>query len=151
MKTSQQGLNLLIDRESLELKAYRDSEGYWSIGVGHLLSLDKDADFSSLVWTREHAIEVFARDIERFEKAINDNVHVDLEQYQFDALVSWLFNVGEAWARKPAHLIKLVNAGNFAAAAIEFNNWRIPASITTRRNGEREQFKGTAFEARLAA
>ncbi len=65
--------------------------------------------------------------------------------------MSWLFNVGATWAEKPAHLIKLVNAGNFAAAAVEFNNWHIPASITSRRNGEREQFRGAAFEARIAA
>ena len=147
MKTSHQGLQLLIEREGKRNKAYPDTKGIPTIGVGHT----GPEVHLGLVWSDEKVEEVFAQDIERFEKAINENVHVELKQHQFDALVSWLFNVGTGWARKPAHLIRLVNAGNFEAAAREFDKWHIPPEITSRRNGEREQFKGTRFEARIAA
>lgn len=147
MKLSKQGLNLLIEREGKRNAAYPDSKGIPTIGVGHT----GPEVHLGLVWSDAKVEEVFAQDVARFEKAINDNVHVDLEQHQFDALVSWLFNVGTGWASKPAHLIRLVNAGNFAAAATEFDKWHIPPEITSRRNGEREQFKGTRFEARIAS
>ena len=47
------------------------------------------------------------------------------------------------------HSWNLMNAGDLDGAAAEFDRWHIPASITSRRNGEREQFKGTRFEARI--
>lgn len=148
MKTSEQGRNLLIERESLELKAYRDSEGYWTIGVGHLLSLDKNADFSSIVWTREHAEEVFAEDLAKYEKAVDDSVHVPLKQHQFDALVSFAHNIGVAGVMN-SWVVREINNGNWGAAAASFDNWHKPPSIISRRNGEREQFKGAAFQARI--
>jgi lysozyme len=148
MKTSDQGRKLLIERESLELQAYRDSEGYWTIGVGHLLSLDKNADFSALVWTREHAERVFAEDLAKYEKAVNDSVRVPLKQNQFDALVSFAHNVGVAGVMN-SFVVREINNGNWGAAAASFDNWHIPPEITSRRNGEREQFRGTRFEARI--
>lgn len=150
MKTSEQGRKLLIERESIELKAYRDSEGYWTIGVGHLLSLDKNADFSSLVWTREKAEQVFAADLAKYEKAVNDSVNVPLEQHQFDALVSFAHNIGVAGVMN-SWVVRDINAGNLEAAVAAFDNWHKPPSIITRRNGEKAQFEGTAFEARRAA
>ena len=148
MKTSEQGRKLLIERESLELKAYRDSEGYWTIGVGHLLSLDKNASFAGLVWTREHAEEVFAQDLAKYEKAVNDSVHVQLEQHQYDALVSFAHNIGVAGVMN-SWVVREINKGDMEAAAKAFDNWHKPAAIISRRTGEREQFRGTAFEARI--
>jgi lysozyme len=148
MKTSDQGRQLLIERESLELKAYRDSEGYWTIGVGHLLSLDKGADFSSLVWTREHAEEVFSQDLAKYEKAVEDSVHVPMEQHQFDALVSFAHNIGAAGVMN-SWVVRQLNAGDLPGAAAAFDNWHKPASITSRRNGEKHQFIGDRFEARI--
>jgi lysozyme len=150
MKTSDQGRKLLIQRESLETNAYRDSEGYWTIGVGHLLSLDKSADFSSLVWTSEKCEQVFAEDLAKYEKAVNDSVHVPLEQHQFDALVSFAHNIGVAGVMN-SWVVRDINAGNLEAAIAAFDNWHQPPSIITRRNGEKAQFAGTAFEARRAA
>jgi len=100
------------------------------------------------VWTDEQIGDAFAKDLEKFQDAINENVMVDLEQYQFDALVSWLYNVGVNWARS-ATLIQRINERNFEGAAHEFDKWHIPPEITSRRNGEREQFKGAAFEPRI--
>ena len=156
MKTSEQGRKLLIERESLETKAYRDSKGYWTIGVGHLLSLDKNADYSGLVWTREKCEQVFAEDLAKYEKAVNDGVKVAIPQHAFDALVSFTHNVGEGDPKRPetggflnSTLLRMINAGNMVEAAKQFDRWHIPAEITSRRNAEREQFRGTAFQARI--
>lgn len=150
MKTSAAGRALLIEREGIELEAYRDSEGYWTIGVGHLLSLDKNADFRGLTWTREQAEQVFAEDLAKYEKAVNDSVHVPIDQYQFDALVSFAYNIGVVGVMN-SWVVREINKGDFDAAARAFDNWNKPASIITRRNGEREQFKGAALKARIAA
>jgi lysozyme len=149
MKMSDQGRKLLIERESLETRAYRDSEGYWTIGVGHLLSHDKNADFSSLVWTREKAEQVFAEDLAKYERAVNESIQaMPIEQHQFDALVSFAHNIGVAGVMN-SWVVREINKGNWEAAEAAFDNWHKPASIISRRNGEREQFAGRAFEARI--
>ncbi len=143
MKISDQGIALLIEREGKRNTVYLDTEGYPTVGVGHMDPTLVVGD----VWTDEQVEEAFRKDIERFEVALNDNLTVDLYHFQYDALLSWLFNVGAGWASR-ATLMKLVNKEEFESAATEFNKWRIPASIITRRNGEREQFAGRKFVAR---
>lgn len=148
MNMSEQGMKLLHEREGRRTKAYRDSQGYWTIGLGHLLSSDKSADFSGLVWTQEEVEEAWLKDKARFEQAVNDALRVAIPQHAFDALVSFAYNVGVT-AFQVSTLLRMINAGNMVEAARQFDRWHIPAEITSRRNGEREQFKGTAFEARI--
>lgn len=141
---SNQGRDVLIDREGgLILKAYRDSEGYWTIGGGHLLSLDKNADFSSLVWDREHAAQVFAEDTAKFERALDHALRVPVTQHQRDALISFAHNIGEAGIMN-SEVVKQINAGDLIAAANAFDNWHTPTSIISRRNAEKAQFMGLA-------
>lgn len=143
MKMSKQGIDLLIEREGKENVVYLDSQGHPTVGVGHMDPTLKVGD----VWTDEQIEETLRSDLARFEQALNDNLTVCLKEHQYDALCSWLFNVGTDWASK-ATLMKLVNQQEFEKAAAEFDRWRIPPEIITRRNGEREQFKGTHFVAR---
>ena len=152
MKTSQQGLDLLIAREDLRTAAYQDTKGIWTIGVGHT-----GPDIvEGLIWTDAHCREVFAQDIGRFEQAVNDCcADVGLSQNEFDALVSFSFNCGtNALAHGgngggPSSILQALKNGDHAAAAAAFNNWMADAAVRTRRAGEREQFKGTAFQARF--
>lgn len=148
MKISEQGRKLLIEREALMTHAYRDSEGYWTIGVGHLLTHDKTADFSDLVWPREKCEEVFAEDLVKYENALNAALKVEVNQHQFDALGSFAFNVGVMGATN-SWVVRETNACNFDNAAKMFDNWHTPASIISRRNGEKHQFIGDRFEARI--
>jgi len=152
MKISQQGIDLLIEREALRTRAYRDSKGIWTIGIGHI----GPEVHEGLVWTEEKCREVFARDIERFEKAVNDCVKVPLEQYQFDALVSFAFNCGENALPRgangyPSSILRALNRGDYDGAGNAFDNWMADPEVRSRRRGEREQFRGAAFEARIAA
>lgn len=145
MKTSDAGLHLIIEREGNKTHAYLDSVGVWTIGVGHT----GPEVHSGLVWTDAQVMDALRKDIERFEKAVNDAVTIELDQYQFDALVSFAFNVGDG-AFKASTLVQKLNAGDLDGAAAQFDRWHIPAEITSRRNGEREQFRGAALLARVA-
>lgn len=144
MKMSKQGLDLLIEREGSRNTAYLDSVGVPTIGVGHT----GPGVHLGLTWTDEQVADALASDLDRFESSVSDHVTVPLEQYQFDALVSFAFNVGVG-AFENSTLLKRINANDMDGAAIQFDRWHIPAEITSRRNGEREQFKGAAFSARI--
>jgi lysozyme len=145
MKTSEQGLKLLHGREGKRNTAYLDSVGVWTIGYGHT---GPDVH-PGLVWTDEQVEAAFAKDLERFERAVSESIRaMPIPQHAFDALVSFAYNVGVG-AFKSSTLVRLLNAGDMAGAARQFDRWHIPAEITSRRNGEREQFKGTAFEPRI--
>lgn len=140
MKTSDQGRHLLLLREGKRNMAYQDTVGVWTIGVGHT----GPEVHAGLVWTDEQVDEAFAQDLARFEAAV-DAVHHALVEYQYDALVSFSFNVGIN-AFKQSTMVRLLNDGKIDEVPAQFDRWHIPLSIISRRNGEREQFKGTAFE-----
>lgn len=146
MKVSEAGLALLTEREGKRNRAYKDSVGVWTIGVGHT----GPEVYDGLYWTDEQVQDALRKDVERFERAVLEAVKVEIDQYQLDALVSFAFNVGET-AFKKSTLVRKLNAGDVEGAAREFDRWHIPPEITSRRNGEREQFKGAALQARIAA
>jgi lysozyme len=145
MRTSQQGLDLLIAREGKRNDAYLDSVGVWTIGVGHT----GPEVHAGLHWTDDQVADALRADLDRFETAINSSVTVGLEPYQFDALVSFSFNVGVG-AFQSSTMLKQINRGQFEMAALQFDRWHIPPEITRRRNGEREQFKGAHFVAQYS-
>lgn len=144
MNISPQGLKLLEEREAKRNDAYLDSKGIPTIGVGHT----GPEVHMGLHWTDAQVEEAFAKDLERFETAIDAAVNVPLEQNQFDALVSFAFNVGVG-AFQASTLVRKINAGD-TDAADQLDRWHIPPEITSRRNGEKAQFLGTDFEARIA-
>lgn len=142
MMTSDQGRELILEREGKRNDAYLDSVGVWTIGVGHT----GPAVHAGLHWTDEQVDDALRGDLERFEDAINNSVTVGLEQYQFDALVSFSFNVGVG-AFTSSTLLKKINLMQYELAEIQFDRWHIPPEITRRRNAEREQFAGRHFVA----
>lgn len=145
MKMSHQGLELLMGREGKRNAVYRDSVGVPTVGYGHTGADVRMGD----VWTDEQVEEAFARDLGVFEKAVNDAVKVPIPQNAFDALVSFAYNVGVG-AMTNSTLVRLLNLGkSIEEVAPQFDRWHIPQEITSRRNGEREQFKGTAFQPRI--
>ena len=136
MNMSDKGLTLLSLREGRRKKAYKDTKGIWTIGVGHTGPEVK----AGLVWTVAQVKDALRADVATAEKAINDGVKVVLTQNQFDALCSFIFNVGVG-AFTRSTLLKVLNKGNYTEAANQFDRWHIPVEITSRRNSERDQFK----------
>lgn len=150
MKLSDEGVSLLIEREGLRKRAYEDTKGVWTIGVGHT----GPEVYDGLYWTEDQCRDAFRKDVERFENAVNACVTVPLKQHEFDALVSFAFNVGTAALPHggpgggPSSILAAVNRGDMAGAANAFNNWMADPECRTRRAGEREQFAGRHFQAR---
>jgi lysozyme len=133
-KISKQGLDKLIVREGKRNKAYLDTKGIPTIGVGHTGPEVK----LGLVWTDEQVQYALLKDCLWAEEAVNE-VNALLTQNQFDALVSFVFNIG-ANAFAKSTMKKLLDKGMFAEAAEQFNRWVIPKEITGRRMSEKAQF-----------
>ena len=106
---------IIKQSEGLRLEAYLCPAGVLTIGYGHTGSDVKEGSRVS----REEAENLLTRDLERFEKDILKMVKVGLTQNQFDALVSFTYNVGSG-ALKTSTLLKKLNAGSYMEAADEF-------------------------------
>lgn len=115
MKTSSKGIELIQQFEGLRLKAYRDSGGIWTIGYGHTGGVK-----SGEVITTQQANDYLIRDLEIAEEAIND---LHLTQNQFDALVSFIFNVGCGNFERSTLRKKLIKNTNDPTIPNEFRKW----------------------------
>ena len=91
MKTSEEGLALIKKFEGCELDAYQCSAGVWTIGYGHTKGV-QEGDH----WSQSHAEHMLEVELEEYEGYINDYVTAPLSQKQFDAMVSWVYNLGPA-------------------------------------------------------
>jgi lysozyme len=136
MKTSDEGLAVLTLREGKRRRAYLDTKGIPTIGVGHT----GPEVYIGLVWTDQQIEDALKDDVVKCEDCINKYVKVPLTQNQFDALVSFIFNVG-ATAFRRSTLLRILNTGDYEEAAKCFDMWHIPKEIIGRRDSEREQFK----------
>ncbi|MCY1340603.1 Lysozyme RrrD [compost metagenome] len=140
MRTSDTGLALIQDFEGLRLTAYRDSVGVLTIGYGHT-----GADVTSgLTIDRAEAERLLRDDLHDAEKAIGTLVRVPLSQGQFDALASFVFNLGSG-NLQCSTLLRKLNAKDYAGAADEFPRWnkaggKVLAGLTRRRAAERALF-----------
>jgi lysozyme len=99
-------------------EAYQDQGGVWTIGYGHT-GPDVHA---GLVWTEAQAQAALTQDKASARAAIREYLKVSLTQNEFDALEDFDFNVGEGNFAGSA-LLKLLNAGNFAGAAKQLEQW----------------------------
>jgi len=143
MKTSPEGIAAIKRREGVRLVAYPDPAtggAPWTIGVGHT---GQDV-YPGLRISNEESDALLAKDLERFEAGIERLVTVPLTQNQFDALVSFSFNVGLG-NFGTSTLLKRLNAKDYAGAADQFLRWnraggKEMAGLTTRRQDERKQF-----------
>lgn len=117
MNVSQTGLGLIKKAEGLKTKAYRCPAGILTIGYGHTHNV-KEGDTCTPeqagVWLKEDCLVA--------ELTIRANVKVPLSQNQFDALVSFIFNLGSG-NFVGSTLLKKLNAGDYAGAAAEFDRW----------------------------
>jgi len=140
MKTSKKGIELIKKFEGMRLAAYYCPAHKLTIGYGHT---GKDVHDGMKI-TAEEAELLLKKDCERFEKGVNEMVHVSLEQHQFDALVSFTYNLGLG-NLKASTLLKKINIGDNAGALTEFPKWnkangRVLEGLVRRREAEQELF-----------
>lgn len=104
---SDRGISVITYYEGCYLEAYWDPYGkVWTIGYGHTNGV-----YEGMVITKEQAIEFLKEDCLIAEKGIKDYVTRELKQYEFDALVSFLFNVGEYTLSIDRTLLNYINVG----------------------------------------
>lgn len=145
---TEQGIQVLVDREGLRTKAYYDSVGVLTIGVGHTSAAGPPKVVEGMTITEEEAFAIFDTDNDYFEKVVIDTVTVDLTDWEFDALVSFVFNIGETQWRSSTMLKKL-NEGDKAGAFEQFKQWKKPPEIIPRRRGEAACFGYNLYVARI--
>ena len=143
MKISEAGIDLIKRFEGLELESYQDIAGVWTIGYGHT----ETAGPNQKINERE-AEELLRRDIAPRERAVEQLAGVSLNQNEFDALVSFVFNVG-AGAFKNSTARKRLNRNDRLGAAEALTWWnkatvggvlREVRGLTRRRAAERALF-----------
>lgn len=146
MKISQTGINLIKEFEGCRLDAYKCPAGVWTIGYGHTGGVKQGQTV-----TQAQADEYLKKDLEKFEKHVGGFSKYKWNQNQFDALVSFAFNVGSIsqltanGTRSTAQISAKITAYNKAAG-------KELAGLTRRRRAEKELFdtpaKGTAGDAK---
>lgn len=140
MNISQEGLALIKKFEGCRLKAYRCSANVLTIGYGHTGGVKEDDNIS-----QPEADELLKEDIAKFEEYVNDNVIVELKQYQFDALVAWTFNLGPGNLRESTMLKKL-NDADYTSVPFEMRRWNKAGGKTLDGLIRRRQAEGLLFE-----
>lgn len=144
MSISDLGKMLILAHEGFREKAYLCPAGVVTIGYGHTGTNAQGHELKlGDTVTDAEAIELLWSDIKWAEDAVNAE-HMILDQNQFDALVSFVFNVGIS-AFKHSTLLRRLKAKDFRSAADEFLRWnkvrgKVSAGLTARRKAERDLF-----------
>ena len=96
MNVSEQGLKLIRHHEGVRNRPYRCPAGLWTVGVGHLIGDGKSLPAEwDRVFTKEEIDGILKRDLRRFELGVHKMLpNMPLRQGEFDALVSFCFNLG---------------------------------------------------------
>ncbi|EDJ1207912.1 lysozyme [Salmonella enterica] len=143
MKISDSGLAALKREEGCKLTAYPDSRGAWTIGTGHTGKVDGVAVHRGMTITQDNADRLLRDDLSWVEHCIAERVTVPLNQNQYDALCSLIFNIG-ANTFIGSTVRRQLNAGNYTAAADAFLKWSRagsnPTILAPRRGRERAMF-----------
>lgn len=142
MRVSENGRSLIKAFEGLRLEAYFCPAGILTIGYG---STGKHVQTGMRI-TKEQADGLLVKDLERFEEGVDELVRVHLDQDEFDALVSFSFNVGLG-NLKTSTLLRKLNSKDYAGAAREFPKWnkgggKVLPGLVKRRAAEAALFVG---------
>lgn len=140
MTLSDIGRELIIKREGLRLKSYLCSAGKWTIGIGHTLGVRENMSI-----TKEQAYELFRQDIEPVEdylNYVNANIKRKFKQHEFDALVSFIHQLGLTYFASSTCL-KYIYAGKSPEEiASEFPRWcYVTKTITDPKTGKPKKIK----------
>ncbi|MDX7034691.1 lysozyme [Enterobacter roggenkampii] len=144
MQTSDKGIALIKQFEGCKLTAYQDSVGVWTIGYGWTKPVDGKPIRAGMTIKQETAERLLKTGLVSYENDVSRLVKVDLTQGQFDALVSFTYNLG-ARSLTTSTLLRKLNAGDYAGAADEFLRWnkaggKVLNGLTRRREAERALF-----------
>ncbi|BEO21897.1 lysozyme [Serratia marcescens] len=144
MQISKSGIELIKRFEGLRLKAYQDSVGVWTIGYGWTQPVDGKKVGPGMQIDQATADRLLKCGVVQYEQGVNQLVKVKITQGQFDALVSFAYNLGLR-SLSTSTLLKKLNDGDKQGAADEFGKWvnaggKRLDGLVARRAAEREMF-----------
>ena len=144
MQTSEKGIALIKKFEGCKLTAYQDSVGVWTIGYGWTQPVDGKPIRAGMAIKQETAERLLKTGLVSYESDVSRLVKVGLTQGQFDALVSFTYNLG-ARSLSTSTILRKLNDGDYAGAAAEFPRWnkaggKVLNGLTRRREAERALF-----------
>ena len=114
---SEEGISLIKKFEGCELRSYQDAVDVWTVGYGHT----KDVKPGQMI-TKEEAEEMLIEELTQYCSYVETAVEVPLHQNQFDALVSWTYNLGPTNLNSSTMLKKL-NAGEYEDIPEQIKRW----------------------------
>ena len=141
MKISIEGLSLIKKFEGCELNSYKCAAGVPTIGFGSTHGIEMGMSIS-----KARAEELLLEDISKFEDIVDKAVTVALDQHQFDALVSWTFNLGGGNLNSST-MLKVINAGDYEDVPEQIKRWnkangKVLEGLIRRREAEALLFAG---------
>lgn len=141
MKISQYGIDLIKHFEGCELQAYQCAAGVWTIGYGHTKGVQPGDE-----WSEDHANHMLEVELEEYENYVSTAVTVPLSQNQFDALVSWVYNLGNGNLTSST-MLKVLNSGDYDGVPAQIKRWnkaggKVLEGLTRRRQAEADMFEG---------
>ncbi|HAU5700622.1 TPA: lysozyme [Citrobacter freundii] len=144
MQISDKGIALIKEFEGCKLTAYQDSVGVWTIGYGWTQPVDGKPIRAGMTIKQETAERLLKTGLVSYESDVSRLVKVGLTQGQFDALVSFTYNLGSR-ALSTSTLLRKLNCGDYTGSADEFLRWnkaggKVLNGLTRRREAERALF-----------
>jgi len=138
---SDKGIGIIKQFEGCQLIAYQDAVGVWTIGYGHTKNVSEGDIISSA-----QAEALLLKELKEYENYVNKLVTVPLHDYQFDALVSWTYNLGPTNLANSTMLKKL-NEGKYNEVPDEMRRWnraggKVLEGLVIRRDKEARLFAG---------
>ena len=145
MKISQEGIALIKKFEGCELEAYQDSVGVWTIGYGHTKDV-KEGDKIN----QDEAEHLLTEEMPEYEGYIEDLVKVSLSQCEFDALCSWVYNLGPTNLQE-SPLLRVLNEGKYNEVPTQIKRWnkaggQVLEGLVRRREAEALLFQAKEWE-----
>ena len=134
----------VIHFEGLEVYAYKCAAGVWTIGYGHT----KDVEPGMQI-TEQDAEEMLVEELNEYEGYVKNSVTAPINQDQFDALVSWVYNLGGG-NLNASTMLKVLNAGQYEEVPAQMMRWnkaggKVLEGLTRRRQAEANLFMGKSW------
>jgi lysozyme len=141
MTTSRKGLQLIKDFEGLRLGSYKCPAGVWTIGYGHTKGVNQGQVIDQM-----RADDMLIEDIAPIERLLN-SIGINFRQEQFDALVSWIFNLGQGSFKNSTILKRIMDNADDTEIADQIIRWvyasgKILTGLKKRRIAEANMFLG---------